>query len=177
MDIRTREAIGFEKYTSDERIIEHDWLVEQLNKAGFSVGEVDLVSDGFIQEVPVGKVWGVGKVTENRLKSFAITTCKDLQTKDAGTSDVISRLEQDYGEQKFRVKEWIVTVSTIGNAFVLGGAVNGMLGSPQLSSGGEQLVLGSGSSAPPLIISGTEASGGVAFPTPWGTWGAEPIYN
>ena len=51
MDIRTREAIGFEKYTSDERIIEHDWLVEQLNKAGFSVGEVDLVSDGFIQEV------------------------------------------------------------------------------------------------------------------------------
>jgi len=102
---------------------------------------------------------------------------KDLQSKDAGTSDVISRLEQDYGEQKFRVKEWIVTVSTIGNAFVLGGAVNGMLGSPQLSSGGEQLVLGSGSSAPPLIISGTEASGGAAFPTPWGTWGAEPIYN
>ena len=102
---------------------------------------------------------------------------KQLQSKDISSSDVITRLEQDYGESKIRVKEWFVTVSTIGNAFVIGGAVNGILGSPQLSSGGDQLVLGSGSAAPPLIISGGESTVINPFPIPWGTWGAEPTYN
>jgi len=60
------------------------------------------------------------------------------------TSGILSRLEFASGSFGLRVKEWFVRTKTIGNSFVLGHAVNGQLGSPQVATGGGQVVLGSG---------------------------------
>jgi len=102
---------------------------------------------------------------------------RQLQANNQITDGVISRLETDEINQKFRVKEWKVTKSEVENSFILGGSVNGLLGSPYLAPNGSQLILGSSSAITTIIASGTEASGGLLWPTAWGTWGLAQEYN
>jgi len=68
---------------------------------------------------------------------------KKIQVGDISTSDVITRLEASTGSAGVRVKEWYVKTRTIGDCFVLGHPVNGVLGSPVLGTGGSQVTLGS----------------------------------
>jgi len=102
---------------------------------------------------------------------------KQLQAQNQTSDDVISRLETDQIDQKFRVKEWKVIKSEVENSFILGGAVNGILGSPQVAANGSQLELGSSSFTSVIVTSGTEASGGATWPTAWETWGQLPEYT
>ena len=102
---------------------------------------------------------------------------KQLQAQNQTSDDVISRLETDQIDQKFRVKEWKVIKSEVENSFILGGAVNGILGNPQVAANGFQLELGSSSFTSVIVTSGTEASGGLLWPTAWGTWGLAQEYN
>ena len=102
---------------------------------------------------------------------------RQLQANNQISDGVISRLETDTIEQKFRVKEWKVIKSEVENSFILGGSVNGLLGSPQIAANGSQLILGSSSFSTAIVASGTEASGGGTWPTAWGTWGQLPEYT
>lgn len=68
---------------------------------------------------------------------------KKLQSENIVNSEIINRLFYSIGSFGFRVKEWNVKTRSIGDSFVLGHPVNGVLGSPVVGTSGGQVVLGS----------------------------------
>ena len=71
-----------------------------------------------------------------------ILDIKKLQAADIDTSDTITRFEQATGSFGIQVEEWFVRTRNINDAFVLGHSVNGLLGSPQIGTGSNQIELG-----------------------------------
>lgn len=68
---------------------------------------------------------------------------KDIQAQSFFNTDELTRLEFATGSFGLRVSEWNVQTRTIGDSFVLGHPVNGILGSPVIGTSGGQVVLGS----------------------------------
>ena len=73
---------------------------------------------------------------------FVINSLKELQASDIGTNNVISRLETYHADVTLRLRRWEVTTQNLGESFILGHAINGVLGSPAASVTGSNVKLG-----------------------------------
>ena len=83
-----------------------------------------------------------------------ILDVRRLQASDVDDTGVLSRLMTGTGSYGLKT-QWQVKTRTIGNAFILGHATNGQLGSPEVGWGGGQVLLGSaGGSAYTVQYSG-----------------------
>jgi len=89
------------------------------------------------------------KLTDT-IKQLALDI-KKIQADDATDTDLLTRLETAVGEIGLK-REWYIKTRNIGNAFVLGHSVNGVLGSPQIGVNGSQITLGSSSAGTFSII-------------------------
>jgi len=71
-----------------------------------------------------------------------ILDIKKIRADETQTSDLITRLEVSTGSFGVQAQNYKVGLNTIGNGFILGHAVNGILGSPAIAINGSQVVLG-----------------------------------
>lgn len=80
---------------------------------------------------------------EDTIKQLALDI-KKIQADDSSETDIFTRLESAIGTINFE-RTWNLKTRSIGNSFVLGHSVNGILGSPHLGINGNQITLGSAS--------------------------------
>jgi len=81
---------------------------------------------------------------------------KKLQASEFEETDVLTRLESSIGSEGLKVNSWQVWSQGIGNSFILGHPVNGILGSPALGVNGSQIFLGDYKAGSVLQASGAD---------------------
>lgn len=84
-----------------------------------------------------------------------ILDLKKLQAAQINTQSIFTRLQFSNGSAGFSDVLWYVKTRTIGNSFILGHPINGVLGSPQIAINGSQVFLGDFRSALSIVVSGT----------------------